>query len=296
MDTRKLEYFLAVIDNSTVTAAADAIGVTQPAVSRALRELSDELGSPLFRRSGRGLALTAAGEALEGHARRALRHMAAGRAAVAKVGEGIKGRLDMACQPTVAAQPVAALVGRFRAAHPGVMVRLAAPEDASDMTRMLLDGAVEIAIGEPQRRAGIGIVELDPDELVVILPPSHDGDPLDGGPLPSLAMVVTPLGTSSRQWLEAQYNAAGRTMTIAVETAQREAIVPLVLAGAGAAVVSRAMAANAMAMGARLWEPKPKMWRELAVMHSFELSPAGTAFVQMCTETGRTLISSAGNA
>ena len=61
MDSRRLGYFVAVVDHGGFTAAAKAVFVSQPALSLAVRELETELGIPLFARIGRRVTLTAAG-------------------------------------------------------------------------------------------------------------------------------------------------------------------------------------------------------------------------------------------
>ena len=84
MDLRKLGLFLAVVDEGGFTRAALAEFVSQPSVSQAIRELEAELGTPLFHRVGRGVTLTAAGEALVGPARQTLRDVEMARAAVVR--------------------------------------------------------------------------------------------------------------------------------------------------------------------------------------------------------------------
>ena len=119
MDLRRLRLFLAVVDEGGFTRAAQAEFVSQPSVSQAIRELEAELGTPLFHRVGRGVTLTAAGEALVGPARQTLRDVETARAAVAAVGGLEAGRLDLCALPTLAVDPVAPLTGAFRTAHPG---------------------------------------------------------------------------------------------------------------------------------------------------------------------------------
>ncbi|MGZ4676665.1 MAG: LysR family transcriptional regulator, partial [Acidimicrobiia bacterium] len=100
MDMRKLELFVAVVDAGGFTAAAAAVHVAQPSISLAVRELERELRTPLLVRSRRGVELTAAGRALLGPARRALREVANAAAAVDEVIGLRAGRLDVASLPT----------------------------------------------------------------------------------------------------------------------------------------------------------------------------------------------------
>ncbi len=148
MDLRRLTYFLAVVDHGGFTAAADEVDVSQPALSLAVKELERELGVRLFDRVGRRVQVTAAGRALVGPARQALRDVETGRAAVAAVAGVRAGSLALASLPTLAADPLAELVGRYRRRYPGVTVDLAAPEDSSDLVSMVRDGRCEVGITE----------------------------------------------------------------------------------------------------------------------------------------------------
>src|ERR1700728_1446163 len=108
MDSRRLQHFVSVVDHGGFTAAAKATFVSQPALSFAVKELEADLGSALFDRIGRKVRLTAARDAVAGIESDVLR---------------------LACLPTLAADPTATLIGRFRSHPPGVRVDLAAPED-----------------------------------------------------------------------------------------------------------------------------------------------------------------------
>ena len=146
MDLRRLRLFLAVVDEGGFTRAADAMFVSQPSVSQAMRELEEELGTPLFHRVGRGVVLTSAGEALVGPARQVLRDVELGEAAVASVTGLVTGRLDLCSLPTLAVDPVAPLVGAFRLAYPGVTLALADPDDSADLVHLVSTGACELGV------------------------------------------------------------------------------------------------------------------------------------------------------
>ncbi len=285
MDLRRLGYFLAVADHGTMTRAAAASFVSQPALSKAIRELEAELGTPLFDRVGRRVALTAAGEALVDHARRAVRDVQAGADAVAAVTALEAGRLDLGCLPTLAAQPTAGLIGRFRAEHPKVAVRLADPEDPAALAAMVRNGTVELGITDSSRAEDLATVSLGTEDLLFIFPPGPDiGEVQTLGQLGEQAMVVTPRTTSSRQKLDDAMAAAGATLQIAVETPQREAIVPLVLAGAGVALVPPGTAATAERLGARVVRPRPAISRSIVCLHrSGALSPVAARFLDLAT-------------
>src|SRR6266545_5379205 len=148
MDLRQLAYVVAVVDEGSFTGAAAHLGITQPSLSHAVKALENELGALLFHRLGRSVRLTAAGEALVGPARQALRDAEVARAAVAEVTGLGAGHLDLVCLPTLAVDPVADLVGRLRTRHPGVRVRIDEPEDADAVAEQVWSGTSELGIAE----------------------------------------------------------------------------------------------------------------------------------------------------
>jgi LysR family transcriptional regulator, carnitine catabolism transcriptional activator len=288
MDIRRLQLFLAVADHGGFTRAANALFISQPALSQGVKELEAEVGVELFHRLGRRVSLTAAGEALLGPARQALRDIEAGKAAVASVSGLQTGRLDLCSLPSLAADPVGPLVGAFRRAHPGISVVLASPRNPMDLVRQLKEGVCEIGVTEAFEVPDILVSRpLVSQELVVVLPPGEQATgefglrDLDGMP-----MVSTPLGTSTRHALEAAFLEAGISPTVAVESAQRDAILPMVVAGAGAAFLPRALTTTAAAQGARVVSLDPPVTRQIVMaFRPGSLSPAAGAFLKIATET-----------
>ena len=172
MDLRRLGYLLAVVDHGGFTNAAKAVFVSQPALSLGVKELEEELGVQLVYRLGRGVRLTPAGEALVGPARQALRDIETAKSAVASVAGVETGSLALGSLPTLAAEPLAELVGRFRTAHPGVVVELPAPEDTAALVAVLRERRCEIGLVEGVALpAELATHDLAPQRLVVVLPP-----------------------------------------------------------------------------------------------------------------------------
>ncbi|HEX4217142.1 MAG TPA: LysR family transcriptional regulator [Acidimicrobiales bacterium] len=331
MDLRRLTYFLAVVDEGGFTSAAKAVFVSQPALSLAIKELEHELGTELFERLGRSVRLTAAGQALVGPARQVLRDLETGKAAVEAVAGLRGGTLSLASLPTLAAHPVAELVGRFCRRYPDVAVDLSAPEDTADLVDLLRTGQCELGIGEETGLPDdLRIVSMEVQRLLVILPPgspvkarsarsagsspsaassgSVGSSPSAGssrsaasrstgpswlagslrlGDLRDTTMIATPIGTSSRRLFEEGFAAAGVVPRVSVVTAQRDAILPLVLAGAGASLVPEAMAAMGARLGAVVAEPRPAVERRIVVAaRQGPLAPAARGFLGMVEEGG----------
>jgi len=297
MDLRRLTYFLAVVDEGGFTSAAKAVFVSQPALSLAIKELEQELGTELFDRLGRRVVLTAAGEALVGPARQVLRDVETGRAAVEAVAGLRGGTLSVASLPTLAAHPMAELVGRFCRHFPDVAVDLSAPEDTSELVDLLRSGQCELGIGEETGLpSDLRVIPVKVQRLLVILPPGSAGSAgsagapvkrgtLRLGDLADTSMIATPRGTSSRRLLEEGFAAAGVVPRVSVVTAQREAILPLVLAGAGAALVPEPMADIAGQLGAVVAEPRPVVERRIVVAaRQGPLAPAAQGFLGLLDE------------
>ncbi len=243
MDSRKLAHFLAVVDHGGFSAAAQAVHVSQPALSLAVKDLEVELGATLFTRHARKVRLTAAGEALVGPARQVARDIATGRAAVASVAGLNAGNLTMASLPTLVADPLADLIGAFRRDHDQIRIDLAAPEDTDELLDLVHSGSAELGVTEAHRLPDVLISHrLGRQNLVLILPPGSATQTLGSiglADMEEIPFVLAPSGTSTSRLLMEAFAAVERTPHVAVVTAERDAIVPLVVAGAGAALGAR---------------------------------------------------------
>lgn len=277
MDVRQLSAFLAVVEHGTVTAAAAAIHVTQPALSQTIRSMEAEGGVPLFHRIGGRLRLTAAGEALVAPARQVVRDLDAARAALAAVAGVAAGTLDLAVLPTLAVDPTAALVGRFRQSHPGVVVRVLAGDEGD-----VRSGTAEVALIDAARAEGLVVHELGTQAYRAVFPPgaAPRARRVSAAALVGVPMVTTPPGTSTREIVDRFVGAP----VVAVEASAREAILPLVVAGAGAALLPAPLAEQAASLGADVRALDPPVTRTVGLVHrDATLSPAAAAFVRLGT-------------
>lgn len=278
-------YVVAVADEGGFSAAARRLGVAQPSVSQAVAQLERELGVRLFDRIGRQVNVTAAGAALIAPARRMLQEARSAREAVAVVRGLGGGHLDLVALPTVATDPLAGLIGTFRLAHPGVRLHVFEPDTADEAWEMVASGAAELGLAEvPADDSELVADAVFTQELVVVAPPGHPLGDSGVGPseLAGWPLIAPPPGTSTRRLVDAALAAGGQRANVAVETAQRESIIPLVLAGAGVAVLPEATARRAAAAGAGVARMRPPLVRTLCVVHrAGGLSPAAAAFVDL---------------
>lgn len=283
MDLRSLEYVVAVADTGGFTSGASAVHVAQPSISQAVRAVERELGLELFVRSGRGVRLTAAGEVLVDRARRVLRDAAELRATAAELRGVEAGRLDVVALPTLAVDPLAPLVGELRRRHPGLTVTVREPETAAAVGDWVRSGRAELGLTDLSTEGSdLRRIELPGQELVAVCPPNLEAPArLRPAALARLPLIASPPGTSTRRLLDAVLDRAGGGQ-IVVETDQREAIVSLVLAGAGTALLPAGLAREAVARGAVARPLVPALTRHVGLIHrAGPLSPAAAAFVEV---------------
>jgi DNA-binding transcriptional LysR family regulator len=286
LDARRLSYFLAIVQAGSATKAAAELRVAQPSLSQALRALERELGTELFDRVGRGLRLTDAGRALVGPGRQALLALEQARDAVRQVSQLETGTLALAALPTLAVDPLAALLGRFTRELPGISVSVRSPENAAEASALVREGECEIALAHlPAPDDGLLTTGLSTQQLLLVLPPNTplaDGSSLSLTQLADVPLVLSPRATSTRVLLEGALEEAGVTPRVAIETESREAIVPLVLAGAGTALLPAPLAREAERRGALVRSARPRIARQIGLIRRpGPLSPAARAFVEL---------------
>ncbi len=286
MERRQLEHFLAVVRYGGFTNAGRRLRVAQPSLSQAIRALERDLGTPLFHRLGRGVTLTAAGEALLRPAQQVLRDFATARATVQHVSGLTGGRLDIVALTTLAVDPLADLVGSFRARYPLVDVRIFDPEHDTAVTGMVRAGECDLGLaGAPGNLDGLDSLQLGDQEFFAVLPP-QDAPPRHS-PLPVAQLAVMPLiaspeGTAMRTLVDRALTVRGIPPRVAIETTHRAAIVPLVLAGAGATLLPQSIAEDAGRRGAVVMLTDPPLLRTVhLIWRNQPPSPAAAAFLDL---------------
>lgn len=140
-----LRVTLEVAQRGSFTAAAEALGYTQSAVSRQIIATEAAVGAPLFERQARGVRPTQSGEVLVRHARRMLAHVEAAELEIAGLRDRIAGRLAVGAYPTAAAALVPRAIARLQNAHPGVTVTLWEAGSPAQLRR-LRAGRIEMAV------------------------------------------------------------------------------------------------------------------------------------------------------
>ena len=146
MELKQLKHFLAIADEGGISAAARKLGLTQPALSRQIKALEDDLGVTLLDRGARSFALTPAAETLVTDARKLLEFCDAMKARVRSAAAGLPLRIGYS--PSLAGDFLPLAIERFSQLHPGIRVSL---HDTSslEMQRALLAGKLDLMVTVP---------------------------------------------------------------------------------------------------------------------------------------------------
>jgi DNA-binding transcriptional LysR family regulator len=174
MELRQIRYFLSICEHGGFSRAADACGVTQPALTKAIKLLEGDVGGALFHREGRRLVLSELGQMLQPH----LKRLASEQDAALTVAKNFsllrQAPLRLGILPTIGPARVGRFLGEFRNRHPGV--ELAVSEGSSEaLARQLERAELDIAIANSAAGFGEGYrtQPLYSERYLVIFPPGH---------------------------------------------------------------------------------------------------------------------------
>ena len=168
-----MRYFIALAEELNFTRAAAQLHLAQQGLSMAIRQMEQRLGAALFERSTRSVSLTAAGEALLPHARKALAAADAGQAAVGAVMRGERGHLRIGFCATSALDLTPKLLRTFTERYPNVSLSVR-HFGFEDPTGGLRDGSSDVALVRPPFNAdGLVLIDVLREARWVVLPTAH---------------------------------------------------------------------------------------------------------------------------
>lgn len=247
MNLHLLRIFVEVIESGGFSAAARRLGISQPAVSKAVRTLEAELDTVLLERQGRRLRATDPGNTLYRYGQAIFKlELEATQAIHAFYGLD-RGTLVIGASTTIATYWLPAQLMAFRDLHPGLTLQLVSA-NTRQIVEALLDGDLDVALVEGAvNDERVQAVPWFEEEMVVI---GHDGDTSDWqGPLSQQLWIVRERGSGSRDATDTLLKRLGEERPQTLEVGSNEAVVQAVAAGHGYGFVPRICANDQLTLG-----------------------------------------------
>jgi DNA-binding transcriptional LysR family regulator len=242
MNLNHLRIFASVAHHGSLTRAARDLRVSQPAVSKQLADLEQDLATRLVDRLPRGVRLTAAGELLVAHAQRILQEERTAEQELRDLRGLGRGTLSVGASTTIGSYLVPSLFGELHRLHPGVQLALEIANSAAVQTAVL-SSRIDVGLIEGFVASDMLAFEtLAADELIAIVEPGHPA--LERAPLRATALRGLPLlmrepGSGSRDVIEATLRERNIEIAPVMSLGSTEAIKNAVRHGLGIAFVSR---------------------------------------------------------
>jgi DNA-binding transcriptional LysR family regulator len=251
MDFRHLRTFVTVVEQGTVSKAALHLRIAQPALSRHISDLEQELGLKLFDRIAHRLQLTGEGAQLLGNCRRLLGDVSSLREQAQQLRGGDVGVITAAAHPVHIETVLSEFLSEYTQRYPNVQVKLIEAGGA-DSLGMLDRGEIQLgiaAIQSEQLDERVGYYAVPPSELLAVCHPKFQAD--RRGTIEIARLVRYPLllldsgHSASRKTFDAACYLAGLKPTILIESKAPHALLALAEAGLGVAILPSAVRTHA---------------------------------------------------
>jgi DNA-binding transcriptional LysR family regulator len=252
MNFHQLDIFYAVAERRSISAAATALRLTQPAVSLQVRALEKSCGVLLFERGGPQLRLTQAGEALHRCAVSILHTRDEARRLMDELGAATKGKLVLGANTTGGMYLLPRIVRAFRERYPETEITLQV-----DATERLYESALQnvldmALVGGPTVDRRFGVEPVCADRVVLIVSPLHAfarRRSIAVRDLREEPCILPQLGSRTRQLVERRLKAAGVTLKVVMQLSGTEAVKKAVEANLGIGFVSSYAVEREAALG-----------------------------------------------
>jgi len=289
VSVHQLRLLTMVIEKGGFTRAAEALGLSQPAISHQLKALADVIGTPIIEVVGRRVSLTQGGELLYEHAKRILAEFEAAGSALDELRGLRRGRLRVAGDTTVGIYVLPDLLGDFRLTHPSIEVQMGVDNRKGLYERLFANEVDFVVSGRLWDNPSIPLVVRPflANELIAIASPQHPLARRERVTLEDLAaqpFIGRESGSGTRETAEEALRAAGLTIRPVMELASNGAIKRAVARDLGVSILSRFATALELQLG-QLVElpvegfPLHRQWH-LVYARDRRLGPVDEAFLQ----------------
>ena len=252
-----LATFRLVVQRGSFSAAADVLGLSQPAVSLQVRQLEQFLQTRLIERTGRGIKATAAGMALLAHGDNIERAVSAAVLSVSEFNREISGAITLGTGATACIHLLPPVLQQLRQAHPLLTVGVTTG-NTLDIVRAVEENRLDLGLVTlPAHGRNLAIDPLVDEEFVFIFACGQDALPL----------IAFEAGSGTRELIDGWFRASGRDISPVMQLGSIEAIKRMVRAGLGYSIVPRmAVAHHDDRQGLRVQSLTPLLHRQLGVV------------------------------
>src|SRR5437867_10039077 len=245
----RLESFVEVVRRGSVTGAAQALYVTQPALTARLNALERSVGAPLLVRRRGGVRLTEAGRAFLPYAERALQAVVEGRVVLAELERGAAGHVAICASPIVSTYALPTILRRFSETHPGVQVAVRTGH-SEEMIELVKRDEVAVGLLRAFNDPDVEQFTLYEDELVLVVDPAHPaGDVVRLADLAAEQFVLFDRASSYHELTNAMFLEAGIAPRSLMELDNVDSAKKMVGLGLGVAFLPRVAVADEVRSG-----------------------------------------------
>jgi DNA-binding transcriptional LysR family regulator len=274
MADRRLQVFHAVAKHLSFTKAAEALFMTQPAVTFQIRQLEEQFNTRLFDRAGGKISLTPAGTLALEYAERILGLSSELDTRLKELSGQVAGPLHIGASMTIGDYVLPQLIGEFKARFPAVVPRIFIANSEQVQNR-LVERSLDLGFIESESHLPSLVVEVCcDDELQVVCAPGHPLAKLSAAP-PRLLLehpfVSREPGSGTREVIDRYLEKEGVALQPVIELGSPEALKGLVATGYGFAIMSRAIVALEARLGRVACVPlQPRLDRRFSVVYPKE--------------------------
>jgi DNA-binding transcriptional LysR family regulator len=289
MNLNQLKVFCEVVERQGFTRAAEALFLTQPAVSRQVRELERHFGVELFEQIGKRIYSTEAGNTLYNYAKQVFHTLDDLEVEINQL-KGLKsGHLRIAASATAGTYLLPPLLGRFKRKYPGVEITLEIDNSQEVEQKLIQFQQLDLGVTErPVVEAALYSEPFDTDELMVIVSPEHrlaGMESLEVTDLHGERFIHREAGSGTRALLEEEFARLELRVRPVMELGSTAAVKQAVAANLGMSIVSSRSIRLEVEAGLlkMLHCPDMRLIREIRFVHHKDrrLSRAASAFLQI---------------
>lgn len=240
---QQIEALVNLIDENSFSRAGSRMGLSQPSISKHIKNLEIFIDAPIIDREQNGISLTAEGKVLYDYARKILKLRDEARYKIESSSDSGKNHIFIGASSIPATYILPTVIGRYMKSNPSCVIHIHSG-DSRDVIEMIRDGRVEIGfIGKPVNDIKLSAEPLWNDSLMLVFGKDHPlagSDSLTVSDLNKISFIGREEGSGTRSIIENALNKAssGIKLKVICEMGSSEAVKEAVVAGLGAAIIS----------------------------------------------------------